>query len=197
MTARTLRRLGALIGLLACAALLSCDVSEYCVTCAVDDGGVVVDGGDDDGDGGVDGGGDGDGGGPADAREPCFPSGAEVCDDLDNDCDGTVDESTVAEPLPEVGEACGGTMGVCTPGTQQCVAGEIRCSGVEGGPGNPMGARALYLFQDGVDTLYRIHGTNEPSSIGKAVSAGCIRMLNQDVIDLYDRVGKGAKVIVK
>ncbi|WP_274627522.1 L,D-transpeptidase [Arvimicrobium flavum] len=69
--------------------------------------------------------------------------------------------------------------------------------GVDGGPGNPMGARALYLFQDGVDTLYRIHGTNEPSSIGKAVSAGCIRMLNQDVIDLYDRVGKGAKVIVK
>jgi lipoprotein-anchoring transpeptidase ErfK/SrfK len=69
-------------------------------------------------------------------------------------------------------------------------------NGVEGGPGNPLGARALYLFKDGQDTYYRIHGTNQPDSIGKAVSAGCIRMLNNDVIDLYERVRQGAKVVV-
>jgi len=62
-----------------------------------------------------------------------------------------------------------------------------------GGPGNPLGARALYLGQ----TMYRIHGTNEPWSIGKSVSSGCIRMINQDVIDLYSRVPVGAPVIVK
>jgi lipoprotein-anchoring transpeptidase ErfK/SrfK len=67
---------------------------------------------------------------------------------------------------------------------------------VEGGPGNPLGARALYLFQGSRDTLYRIHGTNEPRSIGTATSSGCIRMLNEEVIDLYDRVQMGAKVIV-
>jgi lipoprotein-anchoring transpeptidase ErfK/SrfK len=68
--------------------------------------------------------------------------------------------------------------------------------GMDGGAKNPLGARALYLFKNGKDTLYRIHGTTEPSSIGKAVSSGCIRMLNQDVIDLYNRVPKGAKVVV-
>ena len=68
---------------------------------------------------------------------------------------------------------------------------------VKGGPFNPLGARALYLFQDGVDTLYRIHGTNEPWSIGKAASSGCIRMLNEDVFELYGSVAVGAKVIVK
>ena len=57
--------------------------------------------------------------------------------------------------------------------------------GVAGGPGNPLGARAMYLWQGNKDTLYRIHGTNEPSTIGQSVSSGCIRMLNQDVIDLY------------
>ena len=67
---------------------------------------------------------------------------------------------------------------------------------VDGGLDNPLGARALYLFQDNKDTLFRIHGTNEPNSIGKAVSSGCIRMLNADVIDLFNRVGKGAKVVV-
>ncbi|MBA8878993.1 L,D-transpeptidase [Phyllobacterium myrsinacearum] len=68
--------------------------------------------------------------------------------------------------------------------------------GMEGGARNPLGARALYLFKDGKDTLYRIHGTNEPWSIGQAVSSGCIRMMNQDVIDLYDRIPDGSKVVV-
>lgn len=63
---------------------------------------------------------------------------------------------------------------------------------MEGGPANPLGARAMYLGS----TLYRIHGSNEPWSIGKAVSSGCIRMRNEDVIDLYGRVGVGTKVIV-
>ena len=63
---------------------------------------------------------------------------------------------------------------------------------VAGGPGNPLGARAMYL----AGTMYRIHGTNQPSSIGKRVSSGCIRMLNEDVIDLYSRVQVGAKVVV-
>jgi lipoprotein-anchoring transpeptidase ErfK/SrfK len=65
-----------------------------------------------------------------------------------------------------------------------------------GGESNPLGARALYLFKDGRDTLYRIHGTNEPDTIGEAVSSGCIRMMNQDVIDLYNRIPKVAKVVV-
>lgn len=69
--------------------------------------------------------------------------------------------------------------------------------GMDGGEKNPLGARALYLFKNNQDTLYRIHGTNEPSTIGHAVSSGCIRMVNQDVIDLYNRVPKGAKVVVK
>lgn len=68
--------------------------------------------------------------------------------------------------------------------------------GVPGGPSNPLGARALYLFKNGRDTLYRIHGTTQPSSIGRAVSNGCIRMLNRHVKDLYTRVPAGTKVIV-
>jgi lipoprotein-anchoring transpeptidase ErfK/SrfK len=68
--------------------------------------------------------------------------------------------------------------------------------GVPGGPTNPLGARALYLWQGNKDTLYRIHGTNEPWTIGTNVSSGCIRMLNQDVIDLYRRTPVGAKVVV-
>ena len=63
---------------------------------------------------------------------------------------------------------------------------------MEGGPNNPLGARALYLGS----SLYRIHGTNEPHTIGQNVSSGCIRMMNQDVIDLYDRVPVGARVVV-
>lgn len=68
--------------------------------------------------------------------------------------------------------------------------------GMPGGPKNPLGARALYLYQGNVDTLYRIHGTFAPSSIGKAVSSGCIRMINSDVADLYDRIPVGTKVVV-
>jgi lipoprotein-anchoring transpeptidase ErfK/SrfK len=67
---------------------------------------------------------------------------------------------------------------------------------VEGGENNPLGARALYLYRNGHDTLYRIHGTNQPGSIGLNMSSGCIRMMNQDVIDLYSRARVGAKVIV-
>ena len=70
-------------------------------------------------------------------------------------------------------------------------------SGLEGGLGNPLGARALYLYRGGRDTYYRIHGTNEPSTIGRSVSSGCIRMFNQDVIDLENRVPVGAKVVVR
>lgn len=69
--------------------------------------------------------------------------------------------------------------------------------GMEPGPDNPLGARALYLYRDGRDTMYRIHGTNEPWSIGTSVSSGCIRMINQDVIDLYLRTPVGANVIVQ
>jgi lipoprotein-anchoring transpeptidase ErfK/SrfK len=69
-------------------------------------------------------------------------------------------------------------------------------SGMPGGPKNPLGARALYLYANGKDTLYRIHGTNQPSSIGQAVSSGCVRMLNSDVVDLYERVTEGTKVVV-
>lgn len=70
-------------------------------------------------------------------------------------------------------------------------------NGQPGGPDNPLGARALYLFSNGADTLYRIHGTNEPRSIGKAVSSGCIRLLNEDIAHLYDLVEIGTPVIVR
>jgi lipoprotein-anchoring transpeptidase ErfK/SrfK len=62
-----------------------------------------------------------------------------------------------------------------------------------GGPGNPMGARAMYLG----NTVYRIHGTNAPDTIGQAVSSGCFRLVNDDIADLYDRVQLGSKVIVR
>ena len=68
--------------------------------------------------------------------------------------------------------------------------------GMDGGPKNPLGSRALYLWQGNKDTLYRIHATTEPFSIGKAVSSGCIRMFNQDAMDLYNRVPLGTKVVV-
>ena len=67
---------------------------------------------------------------------------------------------------------------------------------VSPGPHNPMGARGLYLYQGNKDTLFRIHGTNQPEYIGWAISSGCIRMLNEDVIDLFNRVPVGARVVV-
>ncbi|WP_291851314.1 L,D-transpeptidase [Bradyrhizobium sp.] len=68
--------------------------------------------------------------------------------------------------------------------------------GMAAGIDNPLGARALYLYRGGKDTLYRIHGTNEPESIGQNVSSGCIRLLNHDVIDLFNRVPVGSRVVV-
>jgi len=67
---------------------------------------------------------------------------------------------------------------------------------VKGGAANPLGARALYLYESNKDTLYRIHGTNQPEYIGQAISSGCIRMTNEDVIDLFDRVKQGTTVVV-
>lgn len=68
--------------------------------------------------------------------------------------------------------------------------------GMEPGLTNPLGPRALYLYRDGRDTLFRIHGTSEPHSIGKAISSGCIRLFNQDIVDLYRRAPVGTKVVV-
>jgi lipoprotein-anchoring transpeptidase ErfK/SrfK len=69
-------------------------------------------------------------------------------------------------------------------------------SGLDGGSENPLGPRALYLHVDGKDTYYRLHGTLEPWTIGTMVSSGCVRLVNQDIIDLYNRVPVGTKVVV-
>lgn len=69
--------------------------------------------------------------------------------------------------------------------------------GMEGGLRNPLGARALYLYRNGVDTHFRLHGTIEPYTIGQSVSSGCIRLINHDIIDLYNRVPTGTRVIVR
>jgi lipoprotein-anchoring transpeptidase ErfK/SrfK len=68
--------------------------------------------------------------------------------------------------------------------------------GMQPGLRNPLGARALYIHENGADTLYRLHGTNEPESIGKAVSSGCIRLLNQDVVHLYENTRNGTPIVV-
>jgi len=72
----------------------------------------------------------------------------------------------------------------------------VRNGGMPPGLDNPLGARALYIFDNGVDTLYRVHGSPEHWTIGKAVSSGCVRMMQQDVIDLYERVPTPAPIIV-
>jgi lipoprotein-anchoring transpeptidase ErfK/SrfK len=69
-------------------------------------------------------------------------------------------------------------------------------NGMPGGIDNPLGARAMYIYTGGKDSLYRLHGSADPASIGEAVSSGCVRLINQDVIDLYSRVPVGTKVIV-
>lgn len=73
----------------------------------------------------------------------------------------------------------------------------IENGGMEPGLANPLGARALYIFRNGVDTLYRLHGSPEWRSIGRAVSSGCVRLINQDIIDLYDRVPTRARIVVR
>ncbi|MBI2717548.1 MAG: L,D-transpeptidase [Rhizobiales bacterium] len=86
-----------------------------------------------------------------------------------------------------------------TPTPDQMAHSKIAASyaaGLDGGMTNPLGARALYLYQNGRDTFYRIHGTPDPTSIGYSFSSGCIRMLNMDVADLYERVGVGTRVVV-
>jgi lipoprotein-anchoring transpeptidase ErfK/SrfK len=106
-----------------------------------------------------------------------------------------------------VGEAGQAWSGVATVGRKEEWPGWTPTEGekqrlgplpsyVAGGARNPMGARALYLYAGGKDTLYRIHGTNQPEYIGRAISSGCIRMTNEDVIDLYGRVRMGATVVV-
>lgn len=79
---------------------------------------------------------------------------------------------------------------------REAAIGNFLPASMPGGEDNPLGARAMYLYQSGKDTLYRIHGTNQPWSIGLNLSSGCFRMMNEDVIDLYDRVKIGAKVVV-
>jgi lipoprotein-anchoring transpeptidase ErfK/SrfK len=74
--------------------------------------------------------------------------------------------------------------------------GRILPAYMEGGPANPLGARAMYLYRGGNDSLFRIHGTNQPWTIGQNMSSGCIRMMNEDVEHLYSRVPKGTKVVV-
>ena len=69
--------------------------------------------------------------------------------------------------------------------------------GLRGGVDNPLGSRALYLYRGGRDTMYRIHGTMDPSSVGKATSAGCIRLFNQDIMDLFDEIPNGTRVKVR
>lgn len=70
-------------------------------------------------------------------------------------------------------------------------------TGMPPGLENPLGARALYIFQEGRDTLYRVHGTSDPATIGLSVSSGCVRLINQDVIDLYNRVPVGSEIVVE
>jgi lipoprotein-anchoring transpeptidase ErfK/SrfK len=81
-------------------------------------------------------------------------------------------------------------------GDQSTPRGFARRAWNAGGPDNPLGARALYLWQGKKDTLYRIHGTNEPETIGQSVSSGCIRMVNEEVVDLYAATSVGTKVVV-
>ena len=88
------------------------------------------------------------------------------------------------------------TIWSCPKPVVACVNGDAYAGGMGPGPENPLGPRALYLYKNGADTLFRIHGTTEPYTIGTNVSSGCIRLMNQDIIDLYARVPVGARVTV-
>lgn len=89
------------------------------------------------------------------------------------------------EPAGPDGAAAAGTGSV-----------SIANAGIATGLDNPLGARALYIFRDGQDTPYRLLGTGRVTSIGRAVSSSCVRLLNQDVIDLYNRVPNGSRIVV-
>ena len=95
-------------------------------------------------------------------------------------------------PAPDVGA---GPRTLSNAGNAGCLPDE-RFQVRPDGAGNPLGPRALYLYKDGRDTLYRLHGTTEPWTIGTSVSSGCIRMINQDVMDLYLRIPEGTQVVV-
>ena len=110
-----------------------------------------------------------------------------------NEIYGKLSRRAVLAGLPLFVAGCAGGYGTITDNgfPVKGVAG-----GMGGGPDNPLGPRALYLYRDGVDTHFRLHGTTEPETIGQAVSSGCIRLFNQDIIDLYERVPVGAHVTV-
>jgi lipoprotein-anchoring transpeptidase ErfK/SrfK len=104
------------------------------------------------------------------------------------------EEAQVWSGIAKVGRMEEWPAWVPTPGEQQRL-GPLPAF-VTGGPHNPLGARGLYLYSGGKDTLYRIHGTNQPEYIGQAISSGCIRMTNEDVMDLYNRTKMGTIVVV-
>ena len=110
------------------------------------------------------------------------------------------DEGPTDRLLPEVGHVDPTTLYGISKQAAEMVARDPNArkfaGGMPGGPDNPLGARALYLYQGDQDTIYRIHGTPEPWSIGLNVSSGCIRMNNEDIVDLHSQIEVGAKVIV-
>jgi lipoprotein-anchoring transpeptidase ErfK/SrfK len=104
------------------------------------------------------------------------------------------EEAQAWNGIAKVGRMTEWPAWVPTPGEQERL-GPLPAY-VTGGPHNPMGARAMYLYSGNKDTLYRIHGTNQPEYIGQAISSGCIRMTNEDAIDLYNKVKVGTIVVV-
>ncbi|ENR05614.1 hypothetical protein H721_00583 [Brucella ovis IntaBari-2006-46-332] len=101
-----------------------------------------------------------------------------------------------ALPGPAAPSSSTSASGRAGPRQPELVQYSAKNGGMAPGLKNPLGARALYIFKDGKDTLYRLHGNPEWWSIGKAVSSGCVRFLNQDIIDLYDRVPAKTPILV-